>query len=218
MKRVYIYCEGQTEEGFINNVFYPYFFNIGITVNPIICTTKRTISVKYKGGVKNFSKIANELSILSKSHPNEIFTTMFDFYGMPMDTPGIANTDTNIYRRIETIESEIDNNLGLNNLFFNLILHEFEGLLFSRPNEFANITDVRIVEKLCAIKDEFTNPELINNSPITAPSKRLEALIENYPKVQAGSIVGGAIGIDTMMKECKHFANWIEKIKVFVNV
>lgn len=215
MKRVYIYCEGQTEEGFINTVLYPYFFNIGIAVSPIICTTKRTLSAKYKGGVKDFSKIANELTILCKAHPNEIFTTMFDYYAMPSNTPGIANTDTDIYRRIETIEGEIDNQLGINNLFFNLILHEFEGLLFSKPNEFANITDVRIVGKLCAIKDEFTYSELINNSPITAPSKRLEALIENYPKVQAGSIVGGAIGIDIMMKECKHFANWIDKIKSF---
>ena len=66
MRRVYIYCEGQTEEGFINTVLYPYYFNIGIYVNPIICTTKRTISAKYKGGVKNFSKIANELPILCK--------------------------------------------------------------------------------------------------------------------------------------------------------
>jgi len=213
MKRVYIYCEGPTEEGFINTVLYPYYLNIGITVIPIICTTKRTQSAKYKGGVKNFSKITNELSILCKSHPNEMFTTMFDYYAMPIDTPGIANTDTDIYHRIRAIEGEIDIKLGLNNLFFNLVLHEFEGLLFSKPDEFAKITDARTVEKLNSIKDEFENPELINNSPLTAPSKRLETLIENYPKVQAGSIVGSAIGIDVMIKECKHFANWIEKIK-----
>lgn len=213
MKRVYIYCEGQTEEGFINTVLYPYYFNMGIIVTPILCTTKRTPSAKFKGGVSSFSKIAKELAILCKSHPNEIFTTMFDYYAMPSDTPGIENVDTDIYRKIKTLENEIDNKLGLDNLFFNLVLHEFEGLLFSKPNEFGNIADTRIVEELCAIKDNFKNPELINNSPITAPSKRLDALIENYPKVQAGSIVGGAIGIDIMIKECKHFANWIDKIK-----
>lgn len=213
MTRVYIYCEGPTEEGFINTVLYPYFINIGITVLPIICTTKRTSSIKYKGGVKYFSKIANELNILCKSHPKEKFTTMFDYYALPNDTPGIGNVDIDIYHKIMAIEAEIDNNLGLNNLFFNLILHEFEGLLFSEPNEFARITDVKIVEEICAVKNDFKNPELINNSPIIAPSKRLEALIENYPKVQAGIIVSNAIGINTMMKECKHFANWIEKIK-----
>ena len=29
MKNVYIYCEGPTEESFINEILYPYFFNIG---------------------------------------------------------------------------------------------------------------------------------------------------------------------------------------------
>ena len=36
MKNVYIYCEGQAEESFINTILYPYFENIGIYVIPII--------------------------------------------------------------------------------------------------------------------------------------------------------------------------------------
>ena len=28
MKNVYIYCEGPTEESFINEILYPYFLNI----------------------------------------------------------------------------------------------------------------------------------------------------------------------------------------------
>ena len=31
MKTIYIYCEGLTEESFINTVLYPYFFALGIT-------------------------------------------------------------------------------------------------------------------------------------------------------------------------------------------
>lgn len=50
MKNVYIYCEGQTEESFINKIMYPYFLNMGIFVYPIICTTKRTPKQKFKGG------------------------------------------------------------------------------------------------------------------------------------------------------------------------
>ena len=30
MKNVYIYCEGPTEESFINEILYPYFFNVNI--------------------------------------------------------------------------------------------------------------------------------------------------------------------------------------------
>ena len=29
MKTIYIYCEGPTEESFINTVLYPYFFALG---------------------------------------------------------------------------------------------------------------------------------------------------------------------------------------------
>lgn len=46
MKNVYIYCEGPTEESFINEILYPYFFNTGIVVYPVICTTKRTVNKK----------------------------------------------------------------------------------------------------------------------------------------------------------------------------
>lgn len=30
MKNVYIYCEGLTEESFVNEILYPYFFNVNI--------------------------------------------------------------------------------------------------------------------------------------------------------------------------------------------
>lgn len=57
MNNVYIYCEGQTEESFINEVLFPYFLNNGIAVYPIICSTKRTTAKKYKGGVSDYTKI-----------------------------------------------------------------------------------------------------------------------------------------------------------------
>ena len=101
MKNVYVYCEGPTEETFINEVLYPYFFNIGIVVRPIICTTKRTGLKKYKGGVSDYNKIKSELTILCKSHSSEFITTMFDYYAMPANTPGIDHQDTDVVKRIE---------------------------------------------------------------------------------------------------------------------
>jgi len=108
MKQVYIYCEGQTEESFINEILYPYFFNISIVVCPIICSTKRTAIKKYKGGVSDYKKIKKELSLISKRHPNEYVTTMFDYYAMPCDTPGICNNEPDINVRIKQIEQKID--------------------------------------------------------------------------------------------------------------
>lgn len=107
MKNVYIYCEGPTEESFINEILYPYFFNLNIIVRPIICATKRTPTQKFKGGVSDYGKIKKELTMLCKSHPNEYVTTMFDYYAMPDNTPGIDCNDPNLQNRIHQIEAII---------------------------------------------------------------------------------------------------------------
>lgn len=212
MKNVYIYCEGQTEEAFINDVLSPYFANMEIWVRPIICTTKKTPSKKYKGGVSDYQKIKKELQLICKQHHNEIVTTMFDYYAMPENTPMIDYVDPNIYSRIEAIEKAINEDIGLSNCHFNFSLHEFEGLLFSNPTSFGVIAGEDVVEKIQEAKDSATTPEHINNSPETAPSKRLEALIPGYAKVKNGSILSQDIGIDVIMENCKHFSDWIKKI------
>lgn len=212
MKNVYIYCEGPTEETFINEVLYPYFFNIGIVVTPIICATKRTRLKKYKGGVSDYNKIKNELTILCKSHSNEFVTTMFDYYAMPSNTPGIDNQDPDIIKRIEAIEATVDSDIGMRNCSFHFMLHEFEGILFSNPASFNLIADESTAGKVQAIRDSFPTPEHINNSPETAPSKRLEQLIPGYAKVRNGTILSKDMGLDIIIRECPHFRDWIKRI------
>ncbi|MCR4962401.1 MAG: DUF4276 family protein [Firmicutes bacterium] len=217
MKNIYIYCEGATEETFINEVLYPYFFNMGIVVRPIICTTKRTNQKKFKGGVSDYNKIKSELTILCKSHHNELITTMFDYYAMPDNTPGIDNQETDIVKRIEAIEDAINTDIGLRNCSFHFMLHEFEGILFSNPASFNLIADDNTVEKIQKIRDTFPTPEHINNAPDTAPSKRLAQLIPGYAKVRNGAVLSKDMGIDTIMRECPHFCDWIKKIAAIAN-
>lgn len=213
MKNIYIYCEGQTEESFVNEVLAPYLANLMIFVTPIVCTTKRTASSKHRGGVSDYNKIKNELKIICKSHKNEFVTTMFDYYAMPTNTPNIDCTETDIYKRMRLIEQAIDHDIGQSNCFFNFMLHEFEAILFSSPDSFSEITDAVTVTKIREMRNDATSPEHINNSPETAPSKRLEKLIPNYAKVKNGAFLSKKIGIDIILKECAHFNSWIEKIK-----
>lgn len=212
MKNVYIYCEGPTEESFINEVLYPYFFNIGIAVYPIVCTTKRTATQKYRGGVSDYNKIKKELSIISKSHKNEFVTTMFDYYAMPSNTPEITCQDADVVQRMDKIEAAIDADLNLPNCKFHFMLHEFEGILFSDPGAFSIIADQKVVAEIQKIRDSFPTPEHINNSHETAPSKRLEALIPNYAKVKNGTLLTKGMGIDAIMQACPHFKSWISEI------
>ena len=213
MKNVYIYCEGQTEEAFINEILYPYFIKIDIAVYPIVCTTKRTTSRKYRGGVNDYNKIKRELTMLCKTHPNEYVTTMFDYYAMPDNTPEIGLHDPNIYERIGKIEAAVNRDIGQANCMFHFMLHEFEAILFSNPESFELIAETDVVDKIRKIRESYPTPEHINNSPETAPSKRLERLIPNYAKIKNGTLISKDIGIDKILAECPHFCEWIKKIK-----
>jgi hypothetical protein len=53
--------------------------------------------------------------------------------------------------------------------------HEFEALLFANYAGFANIVNDKQMAKIKDIIAQFPNPEDINQSPQTAPSKRLLA-------------------------------------------
>ena len=198
MKYVYIYCEGQTEESFVNDVLYPYFSRMDIYVTPIIHKTKRTPTKAFKGGVSRYAPIKDELIKLCQDS-NCIVTTMFDYYAMPDDTPSIA----------------VNEDIGCKNLLFNLVLHEFEALLFSEPQAFEHIANDKVVRQLQAIRNSVDTPEHINNSAATAPSKRIQNVVNGYSKVRQGIIVAKYIGIDKMMSECKHFSAWIDKIVDF---
>ena len=55
-------------------------------------------------------------------------------------------------------------------------MHEFEGLLFTNPADFEWAEDgwsEDVKAALMAVAQAFPNPEDINDSPETAPSKRI---------------------------------------------
>ena len=90
------------------------------------------------------------------------------------------------------------------------MVHEFEGILFSQPQSFYLIAEDEIVNDIQKIRDDYSTPEYINNSPETAPSKRLEALIPNYAKIKNGTLLAKDMGIDIILEQCQHFREWVE--------
>ena len=214
--RLYILCEGQTEESFVKEILSPYLQILDIYAKPIICETKRTASKKYKGGVSKYSKIRAELEILCKGDPTAFTTTMLDYYKLPRDTPG-KDSMGDIYEVAQGIEVAVKSNLGgLRNLLVNLTLHEFEGLLFSDVNAFQGVAkaDNNIVMELRRIKSGFPSPEHINDSEMTAPSKQIKKILPEYSKTLNGIEIAKRIGIDKIAEECQHFRIWLENIKV----
>ena len=72
--------------------------------------------------------------------------------------------------------------------------------------------DENTVKNIHAIRDSYQTPEDINNSPETAPSKRLQLLIPHYAKIKSGTLLAKDMGIDIIMEQCPHFREWIRKI------
>ena len=95
-----------------------------------------------------------------------------------------------------------------------LELHEYEGLLFSDPQAFANgINQAHLARHFQEIRDEFDSPEDINDDPTSAPSKRVLAAYPSYQKVIEGTIAAQSVGIPIIRRECQHFREWLETLE-----
>jgi hypothetical protein len=64
---------------------------------------------------------------------------MFDFYALPHDFPGYAEShkQTDLKARIEHLESCFQADIGDHRFIPYIQLHEFEALLFTEPTKFA---------------------------------------------------------------------------------
>lgn len=124
----------------------------------------------------SYGKVKHQIERLCKEDQQ---TTMIDYYGLSTDFPVLLNNQAlqaDIQVKIERLEQAFGQDINQPNFLANFIVHEYEALLFCQPEKFIDwIDDEAPIKKLLAIKAEFSTPELINNSPQTAPSKRILA-------------------------------------------
>lgn len=97
-------------------------------------------------------------------------------------------------------------------------MHEFEALLFTDPAAFEWVVGgwgEEAHQALIKVADAFENPELINDSPETAPSKRILQIFPHgtYSKTEHGPIIAEAIGIDTIRSKCPAFDAWVGQLQ-----
>jgi hypothetical protein len=95
-----------------------------------------------------------------------------------------------------------------------VMMHEFEGLLFSDPAGFARAVGQPTLEPaFTRIRNQFQTPEEINDSPMTAPSKRVELHMPEYEKPLFGVLAVLEIGLPRIRTECPHFAAWLATLE-----
>ncbi|AJB67577.1 DUF4276 family protein [Acinetobacter baumannii] len=215
MVRVHIICEGQTEETFINEVLMPEFSKKDIYLYPALIGRPG-----HKGGNVKYSRMKTDIE--NRLNDKEAYcTTFFDFYGLDSNFPGkeIALRHNSLSSKKQILEDQfvqkLIHDIGENHLrrFIPYVqMYEFEGLLFSDSEAIASNLGINLasVERILT---EFDTPEHINNSPQTAPSKRLQALSSSYDKVFLGSLIALDVGIAKMREKCAGFDNWLTQIE-----
>ena len=214
--------EGQTEENFVNEVLAPYLYGRGYTsVGARLLGNARQRG--QRGGIRRWDSARKDILNHLKQDQGIFVTTMVDYYRLHRTWPGraeapqqaFADRAATVEREVlEDVSDELGGSFDTRRFVPYVVMHEFEGLLFSDAEGFARgIARPDLSIRLQAVRNEFATPEEINDSSETAPSKRLQALIPGYQKPLQGVLAAQEIGIDTIRKECPLFAGWIEELE-----
>ena len=215
--RLNFIVEGQTEETFVNLVLRPHLADRSVWTSARCVLTSRRGGVKYRGGFRTYRQPYNDILSWMREDQREDarFTTLFDLYGLPTDFPGYqtAMQTSDPYAKVRILEEALRDNIADPRFTPYLQLHEFETLLLSDPQNLKEQfpgQDTKI-QRLIAMSEGHGNPELINDGPDTAPSKRIIAEIPEYSgmKRSAGPIVAQKIGLTSLRATCRHFAEWV---------
>ena len=221
MIRLHFAVEGQTEEQFVNALLVEHLVQHGVFCDARCVLTSRQGYRQFKGGVSKYNQIRRDVRLwtMEDSKQDARFTTMFDLYRLPADFPGLADSAAmqDAYHKIELLERRFAEDIDDMRFVPHLQLHEFEALLFSDirclQSEFP--AAAKQVARLQDSTASFESPELIDDGPDTAPSKRIIAEIPAYQglKVSAGPRVAASIGLTILRSRCTHFNGWLTRLE-----
>jgi Domain of unknown function (DUF4276) len=210
--RVHILVEGQTEEVIVREVVKPYLQAYDTWITYSILATKRDPSGgKWRGEVSRWSKIEGEIRRLLQDSSLDVLTTMIDYYGVPSDTPGMAQRSTaDPYRAVHQVEATMATVVGSDRFRPHLTLHETESWVFAAGETLAERFRRPELSAWAAAAGE---PELVDDGPDTAPSKRLVQKCPEYAKVLDGPAIIAAAGLEAILGRCPHARAWLDSLK-----
>ena len=227
MTRLLVHVEGETEETFVNKVRAPHLYRVGyVQVGARLMGNARQRSGR--GGGRAWPAVRQGIVNHLNTDPGCIVSMMVDYYGLPQTgTRAWPKRADSAQRPFPCEPVNVENALhddvirqmgpGFNaNRFVPFVMmHEFEALLFSDCRRFAEGIggSPQLSVAIQGIRDQFNNPEHINDSPVTAPSKRILALVPNYQKPLDGTNAALRIGLDAIRSQCPHFADWLARLE-----
>jgi hypothetical protein len=223
MARLLVHVEGQTEETFVNEILRDHLVNRGFeSVSARLIGNARLRT--RRGGIRPWSTVKKEIINHLRQDRGCIVTTMVDFYGLPQHKgpawPGREKAATlgSTAARAKCVETallgEVVDEIASHPVRFVpfVVMHEFEGLLFSDCKAFAEgICRPDLQASFRKIREDFTGPEDIDDS--TPPSKHVEKLVSGYEKPLLGTLAVLEIGLERICAQCPHFRDWIDQLE-----
>ena len=226
MTRILVHVEGQTEERFVGELLAPHLVARGFaSVRPRLMGNAR--QRERRGGARSWHAVRREIVNHLRQDKNAVATTMVDYYGMPQNGsqawPGRSRAAALPFPgRAVAVESALAADVArtMNGRFDRgrfvpfVTMHEFEALLFSDCERFGvGIGRPDLARGFERIRGAFDNPEAIDDSPETAPSRRVATLMPAYQKPLHGTLAALEVGLETMRAECPHFAAWLDRLE-----
>lgn len=177
----------------------------------------------------SFSQAMRDLENMTRQFHDDgmdrhLFTTMFDLYALPDDFPGYQKSlQFKDYDQVTSLEEELGKFVNQQNFIPYIQLHEFEALVLCNIPELVRMypnaeKELNQLDKI-VMDDYGGNTELVDNSPATAPSKRIiQALAGKYryDKPQGGKLTTSSLGMTALRTRCRHFNDWLTKIENYL--
>src|SRR5690554_6208392 len=155
IRAIYIICEGQSEEEFVNGILRPYFNSQQIyDVRSILMTTSKG----HKGGDVKYDRLKFNIDKLLNRETDILVTTFIDFFRLKNDFPKFEDAQAiqNKIQRVQFLEQALAVAIDNPRFIPYIQLHEFEGLLFAskedRKSTRLNSSHVRISYAVFCLK------------------------------------------------------------------
>jgi Domain of unknown function (DUF4276) len=178
--------------------------------------TSQSAHRMYKGGFVNFAHLERDVSRLLASDQKRYVGCIVDLYRLPQTVPGYAQAKTyaNAYDKVKLLHQEWSTHFNSCRFIPFVQLHEFEALLYADPQSAQIVTGssqaANAMSRALAYFDG--NPELVNETPDGAPSKRLIAAFPGYQKVVHGVQIAQQVGLQNIQMKCSHFKAWYDQL------
>lgn len=223
--RLLVHVEGQTEETFVNEILREHLLSHRYeSVSARIIGNARLR--RRRGGIRPWASVRKEIVNHLREDDGCVTTTMVDFYGLPQHGddawPGRDRARGTVQQKAACVESamlasvakEIGADFRAARFIPFVMMHEFEGLLFSDCARMGGgIGRPDLAAKFQEIRDEFDTPEEINDLPVSCPSSRVERLFPGYEKPLHGNLAILEIGIEPIRAMCPHFNGWLSRLE-----